>query len=53
MVLVNDRLDVFGPTRGSTRGATLVAMTTTFALGAESSHLPACNFVSFTDTKHL
>ena len=34
-----DRPNMFGPT---TRGAILVAMATTFALGAESNRLPAC-----------
>ena len=38
-----DRPDMFGPTRGPT----LVAMATTFALGAESSRLPACNYYYF------
>jgi len=37
-----DRPYMFGPTRGPTRGPTLVAMATTFGLGAESNRLPAC-----------
>ena len=37
-----DRSDMFGITNGPTRGPTLVAMATTFGLGAESSRLPAC-----------
>jgi len=37
-----DRPDMFAPTRGQPGGPTLVAMATTFALGAESKRLPAC-----------
>jgi len=42
-----DRPDMFGPTRGPTLvvpWVSLVAMAMTFALGAESSRLPACSF---------
>jgi len=41
-----DRQDMFAPTRGADQGgATLVAIATTFALGAESKRLPVCLFV--------
>ena len=33
---------MFGPTRRDDQGAIFVAMATTFALGAQSSRLPAC-----------
>ena len=41
------RPEMFEPTRGggATRGPTLVAMATTFVLGAESSRLPVCPYL--------
>jgi len=41
-----DRTEIFAPTRGfSGMGPTLVAIATTFGLGAESNRLPVCLFV--------
>ena len=44
-VCMPDRPDLFGPTRGDDQGPIIVAMATTFALGAESNRLPACLYL--------